>query len=271
MDIKNAKAVKYASRFSARYNECNITMVSKGLVYATLMAIIPVGAIIWFMCDRLGILSHLVVTLSEFFMNTFGPDTGNMLIGYIERFTQNALGLGITGIASFLVTFVLLIDKVWNSINRIFETEKGVNPIKRYASYLAILIVGVIAIALWISIKSRFSSWFVALGGLPELSLIQKAFRFLMPIAMTWGLSFCLYYFVPHCKVKFGGATLGSILCTVGITVLSRIFVLIVNRSVKYSIIYGSLAAILFFLMFLAYAWQIVLTCAVVAHLYKED
>ena len=113
-------------------------MLSNGMVYSTLIAIIPCLAVIYAVLEMLGTLDPVVSILEESILNTFGEGIGNTLVGYLETFTNNAMGLGLVSILSFGLTFVLLIDKIFTVINKIYHTPKKGKIVTRYLKYIGI-------------------------------------------------------------------------------------------------------------------------------------
>ena len=55
------------------------------------------------------------------------------------------------------------------------------------------------------------------------------------------------------------------------LNVLSKVFQFVVSWSVKYSVIYGSLATLLFFFMFLSYLWKIIFAAVIVSYVHQTQ
>ncbi|MBQ7729308.1 MAG: YihY/virulence factor BrkB family protein, partial [Spirochaetales bacterium] len=105
--------------FIEQFNEDSASMLSNGMVYSTLIAIIPCFAVIYAILNALGALEPVVDLIENTIMSTFGQGTGDTLVGYLRIFTENAMGMGVVSILSFGLTFVLLIDKIFTVINKI--------------------------------------------------------------------------------------------------------------------------------------------------------
>ena len=255
----------FIKRIARGYRDCNIPLLANGLVYSTLLALIPCLAILWFFFGRLGVMDQFIIILDRFLESTFGEDVGNKLEQYIQAFTNNALGLGITGIISFLVTFLILVDKIWRSFNTVFEGETSSAP-KRYRNYTLLFIIGIASAFVFFFIKSRFSTWFVNLRKLPEITFLEKALREFVPYIIVFVLCFLSYNFMHNNRCIPISSLIGSGISTVLVFVLTKAFGYVVRFSVKNSIIYGSLASILFFLMFMSWIWQIILIGALISY-----
>ena len=255
--------------FFEQMNEDSAMMLSNGMVYSTLLAIVPCLAVIYAVLNRLGVLAPVVAVLEDSIMNTFGEGTGDTLVGYIRYFTGNAMGLGVLSILSFGLTFVLLIDKIYTVVNKIWHTPPKGKLIIRYLKYIVAIIIGLIGIALLVFLIGRFNSLSVKIMKLPELSAFEKVLGGVIPIAVVFGLMLILTYLIPNCRVRFKSGLIGAISGTVGIMILTYVFKIVVRYSVKYSLIYGSLATLLFFFMFLSYLWKIIFSAMIISYVHQ--
>lgn len=262
--------IRFAKSFAEQFSLDSASMLSNGMVYSTLVAIVPCLTLIYAVLNWFNVLDPVVSYLETFLVEVFGESQGANLVGYLNTFTQNAMSMGIVSILSFFVTFVLLIDKIYTVINRIYHTDKAGNLVTRYLKYAGAIIIGLVSVVFIIYFLGRFNA--LSLGGflkLPELSRFERIFRDVMPLAMTFAAILGIIVVVPNCKVKLNSALIGSGVGTVGIWLLFKIFRFVVMRSVKYSIIYGSLATLLFFFMFLSYLWKIFFSAVLIAYVHQ--
>lgn len=265
------RTLGYVWSFIEQFNEDSASMLSNGMVYSTLIAIIPCFAVIYAILNALGALEPVVDLIENTIMSTFGQGTGDTLVGYLRIFTENAMGMGVVSILSFGLTFVLLIDKIFTVINKIYHTPKKGKIVTRYLKYIGIIILGILAIALMVYLVGRFNSVSVRMRKLPELSGLQKVFKTLIPIALIFGLMLAMICLIPNCKVRFLSGLIGAIVGTVGVYGLVKVFQFVVSWSVKYSVIYGSLATLLFFFMFLSYLWKIIFAAVIVSYVHQTQ
>ena len=265
------RTLGYVWSFIEQFNEDSASMLSNGMVYSTLIAIIPCFAVIYAILNALGAIEPVVDLIENTIMSTFGQGTGDTLVGYLRIFTENAMGMGVVSILSFGLTFVLLIDKIFTVINKIYHTPKKGKIVTRYLKYIGIIILGILAIALMVYLVGRFNSVSVRMRKLPELSGLQKVFKTLIPIALIFGLMLAMICLIPNCKVRFLSGLIGAIVGTVGVYGLVKVFQFVVSWSVKYSVIYGSLATLLFFFMFLSYLWKIIFAAVIVSYVHQTQ
>ena len=133
----------------------NVSILASGMVYSTLISIVPCIAFLFAFFSAFGVLQNVMDMLSVFLRETLGEQTGAEMVSMIEYYTGNALSLGVFGIISFLITSILLINRVYTVMNRIFRTQPRSGTLKRFTTFLTLLIVAAILIVVLIAIQGR--------------------------------------------------------------------------------------------------------------------
>ena len=80
---------------------------------------------------------------------------------------------------------------------------------------------------------------------------------------------FSLIFFLPNAKIRFSSAFVGSLTGLVAILIATGIFKRIIVGSVNYSVIYGSLASILFLLIYFYLFWYIIMVSAEITYVHQ--
>ena len=257
--------------FFLQFNENSSAMLSNGMVYSTLIALVPCIAVVYAILSQLNVLDPVAGALSEYVLSTFGEKTGETLVSYINTFTENAVSMGIVSMLSFAVTFVLLIDKIFVVVNKIYKTRQTGNPVIRYLKYIGIIAVGIAAIVVAVFLLGRFNSLSIRLRKAPALSALQIFWKNALPIASMFGVLLAMIILIPNCAVNFRSGVIGALFGTVGICILGYAFSFVVKYSVKYSVIYGSLATLMFSFIFLSYFWKIVFAAVTMAYVHQNE
>ena len=279
MDKKEAISKEIKRRFKSGSQIFKVTsnhflvdkafIASSGLVYTTLTALIPALTVFFTFFGALGVLNpfkNIVITsINEFAKNNVGDQIVNLLTDY----TQNATSLGIVGLVSFLVTMILLINRVWSVINGIYRTAMNRNIIKRFANFISFAIVSILLIAAFINVQSRLSERYVELMGLKTISDTAKIFNQFLPFFILWVAFFLLIFFVPNTKVEFAAAAVGSTVGSLIVLIANTIFFNLSSFVVNLSIIYGSFAVFFLFLVWFYMLWVIILFSVELSYVYQ--
>ena len=264
------KLTGFAKTFFNEFSGSSVSMLSNGMVYSTLIAVVPCLALIYAVLNIFGVLEPVAGLLETYILETFGESTGRSLVGYLNYFTRNAVSMGVVSILSFGVTFVLLIDKIYVVVNKIYHVPKGGKLVTRYLKYVGVILIGLAAIVLAVFFVGRFNSLSLKLRNMPDLSGVQKVFKVVIPFAILFGLMLALINFMPYVKVRFVSSLIGAAFGTVSIGVLGFVFKFVVTKSVNYSVIYGSLATLMFFFMFLSYLWKLVFIAVILSYVHQN-
>ena len=246
----------------------NILNSASGLVYSTLLAIVPALTFLFTFFNALGVLGPLVDVLNLWFVELAGAEAGSELMSMINHYTRNATSLGVVGLISFLVTMVLLVNKAWSVINKIYRSSRNSNPVKRFAGFLTFLIVASLLLAAYVSMESALTSWYFKILGIP-IGRGFGALRTFGPTLIIALIIFLLIYFVPNTKVRFNAALLGSVSGMVIITVFNKFTSLLTRMATNFSVIYGSFAAVFLFLFFCYVFWATIFFSVELAYVFQ--
>ena len=261
-------AVKIASLAFNKSLRDNVMQSASSMVYSTLMALVPAVTFVFTFFSAFGVLEPLVGLLRQWLTDLVGPEAGLQLMDLLNLYTVNATSLGVVGLISFLITMVLLINKVWIVINHLYRTARNRNSLKRLANFVTFLIVACLLVAAYISIQSVVNTWYLNLIG-ASVALWSKIVRVIAPILTLWGILFMLTFFVPNTKVRFSSAMVGSVSGTLFLMLFSKFLFLLSGMAARYSVIYGSLAIVFLILVLFYVFWAVVFYCIELAYVHQ--
>ncbi len=262
---------------SISINAClndNVSILASGLVYSTLIAIVPLVAFMMAFFSIFGVTEQFFTILIEWLSDILGSSLGDQIIETIRVYSTNAMGLGVFGLISFLVTSMFLINKIYAVINEMYHTQPSSGTIRRFSNFFLFMVIGVFLISAIISINTSISDKLTILTAAnKKLPLWKSILRPVPEFVSIWCLLFVLYKYVPNAKVKNKYAVFGANWGIIALLIANYIFKKVITVTVSYSVIYGSLASVLFVLLFLYIFWFIVLTCAKLVYVkqFKPD
>ena len=226
----------------------------------TMMAFIPMIAVILFISDGFG----LDQVLSDSLMLSF--PTSTQLIQVIMDYAQNiikATESGVFGWISFLLfvwTIFWLMINIETAFNRIWEIKQPRKLWKRAAIYFAILFITPFVLLL------LFSGWvwyarFIGLleGQLGAFSFITTNLFWLAVYGIVVLALSVMYKFIPHAKVRFGSALKAALIVGVVFVGLQYLYMGTQLMVTRLGAVYGALAFIPLFMVWLNICWQIIL------------
>jgi len=269
------KIKQYYEVLLTKYIKDQITILASGIVYNTLVSVIPFISFLVTFLALFDALQPFYLTMTDLFTSIFGTAAGGQLVSMIEQYSYNARSLGAVGLISFGITSILLINKVWSVVNYIYQSSpRTTGVMKRTVGFITTLILGVILLASYISVKSLFSNWFLSILQWEIYSAIVKiVLQYLVPWAIAWLFVFIIIKIAPSSKVANASAGIGALCATVGMYIINFIFSYLVNVLFGLSVIYGSFAVIFLFLLWIYSIWLVILLGVEISyiHQYQPD
>lgn len=262
------KAIGLAIRGMGRDN---ISLMASGMVYSTLIAVIPCLTFLIAFLSAFGVLQPFMDLIRIIMIDTFGESTGIEIVSYLELFSSNAMSLGVIGLVSFIFTGILLVNKIYTVLNSIFRTHSSSGTVRRFTSFLTLLILGAFMVVAVFAIRSMAGDTLrkIALDAPGDEGLFYSALLFFI----GWAALFLLYRIVPSTRVRSASAAVGATTCIISLTAATAVFRVITSTMVSYSVIYGSLASLFIALLYLYIVWFVVFFSAELTfvHQFRPD
>ena len=254
--------IRIMMRFALdRMSETQLQEVASSMTLTTLMSLVPIiavslaaFAIFPSFAGARESLEHLI------FSGVLPQQYSETIVGYLRSFTEHASGLGIFGLAGLAVTALLLIDKFFVTVNRIFMVRRMRSWGQRALLYWALITLGPLFIAFSLTISTQ---------------ALRTASEGIDPGAMTWCMTFLqlvmqmaaytfLYKFVPNCHVPVSHAAVGGASAALAGLVVRELFGHYVTAGTLSSI-YGAFVAFPVLLLWFYVSWLIIFGGAAVA------
>lgn len=241
-------------------DRCN--RAAGALAFTTLFALVPLMAVALAVLSVFPVFAGWMDTLQEFIYRNFLPTAGEMVARYVEQFATNAGKLTIWGLLFVVSTAVLLMSSIERTFNDIWHVEQPRKRLHRLLGYWALLTLGPILIGVSLSLTTTLITGPLfgpraTAGGLRVLLLDA------LPIVFEVAAFVLLYMVGPNTVVRFRHALVGGVFATVLFEVAKAAFALYVTRFAAYRVIYGAVAALPVFLLWIYLSWIVILLGAV--------
>lgn len=231
------------------------------LAYTTLLSIVPILAIGFFVLTLFPIFQNLTQEIEQVIFNNFVVSVAQNVQQYLNIFINQTQHLPILGILTLLVTAVLLITSTEKTFNDIWQLQKPRHSIIASLIYMAVLLL----LPIFIGTAFIASSYFIKLP-LLGISITQKILLYLILHLATFISFVLLYAFLPNCKVPFKAAVIGSFAATILFELAKQGFAIYIVIFANYKLIYGALSLIPIFLVWLYIFWVILLFGVVISY-----
>ena len=241
-----------------RFEEDRCTQIASSLTFTTLLAIVPVVAIILTVVAAFPVFSSLVAQVQHFIVANLVPSSVNTVTVYAERFSRNAASLTAVGIAFLGVTALMLAYTIECAFNDIWRVTWQRRLLRRIFMYWAALTIGpmLIGASLWLTSYLIALSVFKSVGA---HGVLLKA----LPLLLTAAALSLLYFAVPNRMVAVRDAITGGVVAGLCFEGMKHGFGFYVTHFPTDQLVYGAFAMVPIFLFWIYLSWLIVLGGAV--------
>ncbi|MCX6126861.1 MAG: YihY family inner membrane protein [Proteobacteria bacterium] len=218
----------------------------------------------------LGSHSALLDQARHFLFKNLATGSGSQVIDYLESFIAglNLKKIGMSAFVGLLVTLVLLLRQIEEALNRIWLVNEARAMLTRFIYFWLFLTLGMFGLSVLIGLSASFSV--TALITQKTLAAADRADSIpLISLLFSWlagcVLFFLIYKIVPNCDVRTKSAARGALLAGTLFYVLGKFYTIYVASYASYKSVYGTLAALPIFLLWLYVCWVILLAGALFA------
>ncbi len=241
-----------------RWTEDHCPQIAGNLTYTTLLAIAPSFAVGVALLSSTPAFETAMGHAKAFVLMNLAPAVADRIVDtYLESFAQNAQRLTWLGLGAVLVLAVMMMLIIDRSLNAIWRVRRRRPYWLLVPGYVALLVVGPLLIGASLALTTYLAS--LPLGGAALGNDARSPLLRAAPVTLTALAFFLVYKIVPHRHVPWRHALAGAALAAVLFESAKGVFALYVRHATTYSLVYGALAAVPLFLVWIELSWMIVL------------
>ena len=241
------------------FTEKRVMTQAAALTYSTLLAIVPILAVIFAIARGFGYNKYIEIWFRESLNSQ--PQVADIIVGFVNSYlihTKSGIFLGV-GLIFMLYTVLMLVNNIEETFNQIWQVDNSRPIIRSLTNYLAIcflfpiLVIVSMGLSIFMSTVANSMDSFKLLG--PMVSEL---------LDFTPGILLCLlfiglYIYMPNTKVKVSCAIVPGVLAGVAMQLLQLFYIHSQIWVTSYNAIYGSFAALPLFMLWVQISWTICL------------
>jgi membrane protein len=253
---------RFARRVGERFSADRCTRSAAALSFTTMFALVPFMAVGFAMFSLFPQFQRLRETIKDFIYGNFVPAAGDVVEKYLDQFLANAGRLTIWGLLFVLATALLLMLTIERAFNDIWHAREHRQRLHRLLAYWALLTLGPVLIGVSLTLTSQLAALSLLAPSL--FGNVRPLLFGLLPVALEVLAFVLLYTVVPSRPVRLRHALTGGLCATALFEIAKRAFALYVSQFPSYRVIYGAVATLPVFLLWVYLSWLVVLLGAVV-------
>ncbi|MFN0065825.1 MAG: YihY/virulence factor BrkB family protein [Chlamydiales bacterium] len=245
------------------FTKSQVQIGASSLTFYSILSAVPLIA--FFMGLAQGFL--LKQTFQDWLLSRFDDqkEVVDKLIELGQASLQEAHRGVIIGVGAFVILWagIRILIHLEIAMNRIWEVKQTRNLARRFSDYMALLFICPVFVMVTMSLTAYFSGSTVNLAGestvMRYLEIVLLSLLNLIPVVFGSILFTFIYIFIPNTRVSFLPALWAGVLTAVIYQLVQWAYIYFQLGVMRYSQIYGALAALPLFIIWLYLSWIVLL------------
>ena len=244
-----------------RLQEESLPQVAGSLTFTTVFALVPLLTIALAIFTTFPMFATFRASLEAYFIQSVMPKAiSNTILNYLTTFASKATRLSAVGAVALLVTSAAMMHTIEKVFNRIWRVRQERRWTRRLLVYWALISLGPLMAGVSLTLSSSvFMATSDLLGDVPVGGALIYT---ILSLGLTTAGFTLLYAAVPNRDVDWQDAAWGGLVAGLAFEVAKRGFAVFITHFPTYSKIYGALAALPLFLLWVYVSWMITLVGA---------
>lgn len=245
-----------------RFGADRLPRHAASLAFSSLLALAPMTALGLSLFGVFSGFETLSVQLENFIYQYLVPTASDDVRLYMSHFVEKVGKLTVWGLVFFFLTALLMLSNIESSFNDIWRVKSGRTLGNRLAVYWAMISLAPLLMGISLTVSTYLLS----------LSIVDKDVQHygitFLPILLEMLAFLLLYLVMPNVRVSLMHGLVGALVATLLFEMTKRGFAFYIANFANYEIVYGALATLPIFLIWIYLCWVVTLIGAeVVAEL----
>ncbi|WP_144393440.1 YihY family inner membrane protein [Pleionea sediminis] len=246
-----------------RFGKDHCRTIAAELTVTSLLSMIPFLTVVLALLSLFPQFQEMEADVQQLIFTNLMPESSQTVENFINKAIKNTQGMTLVGAVFLLVTSMMLMHTIDQSFNKIWQVKKKSSPVRVFLVYWAVLTMGPLLLAMSLAVSSYFAS-------LPLVSDVVQSKNSIMariiPLFMAFVAFTVMFIAVPNRRVKIKHAAIAAIFTAFAFELVKYGFGLFVKTFSTYQLIYGALASVPLFIIWMQVSWMILLIGAEICH-----
>ena len=236
------------------------------LAMLTLLSLVPLLTVLLAVLKLIPGFTDKTTELQSLILQQVVPTSTDKVQQFLAGFIENAGKFESVGFIFLIITGFMLVRGIHKAFGRVFPYAQNKAWYRLLVEYWMIVTIGPLLLAFSLTLSSYLSQQSAAFVYVDGISL--KAF---LPFLLTVIACFGLYRFSLNAQVRSKDALFGGALAAILFELLKLGFAWYVKVFPNYQLIYGALATVPLFILWVYLSWWVVLLGAELTYLFGLD
>ncbi len=250
-----------ASSFSRfllrRFLDDRLFEAAGALSYTTAFALVPLTMVAFGVLSAFPVFDAWSDRLSEFIFANFVPSAARAVSGYLTDFSSNTRSLTAAGALALIVSLLLTLNSVESIFNRIWRVPTARPKLGRFLVYWTVLTLGTLVAAASLALTTRLFT--LSIFETQPGQWLERWLLWLTPMGIEIMAFAVLFRVMPHQHVAWRHALAGGVLSMLLFEGVKSGLGMYLGSFDSYQKIYGAVAIIPIFMLWMYLSWVSVL------------
>ena len=228
------------------------------LTFTTLLSLVPLMTVSLAIFTAFPIAEQVAEQIQDFIFENFVPASSEVLQEHFINFSSQASRLTGPGFVFLIVVALMLMANIDRAFNTIWRVRRKRGPLGMFVVYWSILSLGPVLIGLSVAVTSYLVS-IPLFTDVDESLRLSSRLLLITPMLASVIAFTLLYSVVPNSPVPIKHAVVGGVLAAILFELAKRGFAFYLTQFPTYEAIYGALAVIPIFLVWIYLSWVVTL------------
>jgi membrane protein len=252
-----ARTGTFARFLAKRFLADRLFEAAAALAYTTLFALVPLAMVVFGVLSAFPVFDIWSDQLSDYIFSNFVPSAARSAETWLRQFSASAGQLTAAGVIALVISLLITLNSVENTFNRIWRVASSRPKFSRFLVYWTVLTLGALVAAASLAISARFFA--LPLFATAEGRVLETLSLTLAPVLIEFAAIAAIYRVVPHRTIKLRYAVAGALLATFLLETIKWALGLYLGSFGGYTKIYGTVAVVPIFLVWIYLCWVAIL------------
>lgn len=252
-----ARAHSFFRFVGRRFLDDRLFESAGALSFTTVFALVPLSMVVFGVLSAFPVFKDWSDQLSDYIFSNFVPSSARAVETYLRQFSANTGKLTTAGVVALVISLLITLTSVEATFNRIWRVKTARPKFSRFLVYWTVLTLGALVAATSLALSTRLFA--LALFATGPGRVLESVMLWLAPMMIELLAFAAIFRVVPHRTVKWRHAFVGALLSVLLFELVKWGMGLYMGSFGSYQKIYGPLAFVPVFLLWIFFGWVAIL------------
>jgi membrane protein len=241
----------------------NLFQAAGALSYTTVFALVPLSIVVFGVLSAFPVFDRWSDQLSDYVFSNFVPSSARAVETYLRQFSSNAGQLTAAGIVALVFSLLVTLNSVESTFNRIWRVPVARPKFARFLVYWTVFTLGALVAATSLALSTSFFA--MAIFETQPGQWLEHLIVRVAPFVIELVAFAAVFKVVPHRTVLWRHAFAGALLAALLFEAVKWGLGIFIGNFSSYGKVYGTLAFLPIFLVWIYLGWTAILLGASLA------